>query len=203
MRLYRITNPHPVCHFSPGNELSKACNLSDASNYKRIKGLMRGWAATARKRRGERIMTAAAKKKVERRQRVRLIENIQTEARDIQNQARGMATEAMEVMANLMRHSPKGSDRVAAASIILERAYAKATQTNVNAKLNADGKPTEVTSKELDTRITEAVQRVESITGGAPEAEGGEGEAAHLRIDDSDTGGLLRPLMVMTKLRFS
>ena len=123
------------------------------------------------------------------RRRIRLRENLQAEAREIQNIARTYAVSAMEKLADIVENSQQDSSVIAAAQVIFERAYGKATQTSINANIDANGKPTEVTSKELDSRIAETLKRVESLTGGTPQAEKGEERPADLRVGDRDTGG--------------
>ncbi len=171
--------------FGEGNKFAAAENMSPASHKRRMKGLYKTWAVIERKHRGEVFMTTT--KNTARRSRLR--ENLQAEAREIQNLARTYAVEAIEAMGDLMLNSEKGSDRIAAAALILERAYGKATQPNINANIDANGKSTEVTSKELDTRIAETLKRVEALAGGAPQEEPSKDGPADLRVGDRDTGG--------------
>ncbi len=172
--------------FAPGNRLVCKENLSPDSHERRMKGLYKTWAVNDLRHRGEKTAMPVRQKT---RERSRLRENLQAEARDIQNLARTLATEAIEAMGEIVRDSEKGSDRIAAAALILERAYGKANQTTINANIDANGRPTEVTSKELDTRIAETLKRVENLTGREAETEPSEERPVDLRISDRDTGG--------------
>lgn len=174
--------------FCKGAKLAAEGNMTPAAHQRRMKALYRGWGTRERKHRGERIMTAKHKTAIKRAQRSRLRENLQAEARDIQNLARQHAIEAVEILADIMQNSAQDSARIAATQVILERAYGKATQTSINANIDANGRPTEVTSKELDTRIAETLKRVESLTGRTPKEEASEGQPADLCVGDRDTG---------------
>jgi hypothetical protein len=174
--------------FQEGNEYSKASNMSVEANRRRLKGVIRAWAAKERIHRGERIMRAKTKEKISRRHRERLRENLQAEVRDIQNLARSYALEAMHKLREIFETSEQDSAKIAAIQVILERAYGKATQTSINANIDANGKSNEVTSKELDTRITETLRRVESITAGAAKEESSEDGPTDVRVGDRDPG---------------
>lgn len=176
--------------FVAGNKYAAAENMSPAAHSRRMAALYRGWATNTRKGRGERVMPAEVKKKIVRAQRSRLRENVAREVREIQDMARKLAGNAIEVMAEIMHNeeAPEAA-RIAASQVILERAYGKATQTNVNAVIDANGKPSEVTAKELDSRVAETLKRIESITGGAAEAAKGEDGSPDLRKHDRDPGG--------------
>lgn len=135
-------------------------------------------------------MKAPHKAAIKRAKRIRLRENIVAEARQIQNIARQNAVESMEILADIARdEGQNAASRIAAIALTLERAYGKATQTSISANIDANGKPTEVTSKELDTRIAETLKRVESLTGGEAQAEASESGSPDVCVSDRDSGG--------------
>lgn len=174
--------------FEKGNKAALASNMSEESNRKRTRALIRAWAMNARKHKGENLMTAKEEKVVVRRTRERLRENVAAEAREIQNLARQHAVEGMEILAEIAANPEiQPTARIAAIALIHERAYGKATQ--INANVDANGKPTEVTGKELDTRIAEALKRVENLTTGAPEETKSEARPADICDSDRDPGG--------------
>ena len=176
--------------FPKGHRYSLRENMSVESHRRRMMGLYKAWGVKDRINRGERVMRAPHKAAIKRAKRVRLRENIAAEARHIQNIARQNAVESMEILADIARdEGQNAASRIAAIALTLERAYGKATQTNVTANIDANGKPTEVTSKELDTRIAETLKRVESLTGGEAQAEASESGPADVCVSDRDPGG--------------
>lgn len=178
----RTGNPEIV----KGNTLRLAAkeNMSEESHKRRMEGLMRGWGTSERIRKGAKIMTFDKAKRA----RARLTENVRAEARDIQNLARTHAARAMERIVELIENSEKGSDIIAAVGLLLDRAYGKASQTTVNANLDANGKPTEVTPKELDERIAEALRSIERLTAGEGQQEASQEEPDKLCVGDRDPG---------------
>jgi hypothetical protein len=174
--------------FLKGNKLACTENISAEANRRRMKGAVKGMATKHRIYNGQRIMPIAVREKIAKRHRARLRENVQLEARDLQNMARRMSTELLEILGEIAAHSENDSARIAAIDKIFERAYGKATQTNVNANVDANGKSTDVTSKELDTRIAETLKRVESLTGGEAKEEEGERGPSDVRVSDRDPG---------------
>ena len=122
--------------------------------------------------------------------RVRLRETVAKEARDIQDMARRHATAAMERMAHIVNNpaSPENA-QIAAAAVILDRAYGRPNQTNTNLNVDANGKPTEVSTTELDRRITEALRAVEALTGRARQAPKSKEQPADIRERDRDPNG--------------
>lgn len=122
--------------------------------------------------------------------RVRLRETVAKEARDIQDMARRHATAAMERMAHIVNNpaSPENA-QIAAAAVILDRAYGRPNQTNTNLNIDANGKPTEVGSTELDRRIAEALRAVEALTGRARKAPKGKEQPADVRERDRNPDG--------------
>lgn len=122
--------------------------------------------------------------------RVRLRETVAREAREIQDFARKHATAAMERMAYIVNNpaSPENA-QIAAAAVILDRAYGRPTQTNTNLNIDANGKPTEVSTSELDRRIDEALRAVEALTGRARKAAKGKEQPADLRERNRNPDG--------------
>ena len=122
--------------------------------------------------------------------RVRLRETVAKEARDIQDMARRHATAAMERMAHIVNNpaSPENA-QIAAAAVILDRAYGRPNQTNTNLNVDANGKSTEVSTTELDRRIAEALRAVEALTGRARQAPKSKEQPADLRERDRDPNG--------------
>lgn len=170
--------------FVKGNKFALKSNMSPEAHQKRMEGLMRGWRTSERLRKGEKLMTFDKAK----RERARLTESVRAEARDVQNFAREHAIELMERVMELARTSGKGADLIAAATLMLDRAYGKASQTTVNANVDANGKPTEITAKELNERIAEALRRVESLAGGEGEQESSQETPPDVCGGDRDPG---------------
>jgi hypothetical protein len=84
----------------------------------------------------------------------------------------------IDIMSN--PRSPEAA-RIAAAAIVLDRGYGKASQTNINANVNANGKENEIDSSTLDDRIGRALKRVEELTGGARKAAAGKKRSSDVR----------------------
>jgi hypothetical protein len=182
-------NPNPVT-FTEGNLYSCKENMSEEANRKRMRGLAKCWTIKARKKRGERIISYYGKKSREMRHRIRLRENMVKEAREIQELAKGFTGSAMKRVFDIINDEhARNADVIAAAQFLHDRAYGKATQTSISAKVDANGKSADIGAKELDTRIKQALARVERITGGAPEEGKGEERPADVRISDRDSGG--------------
>lgn len=97
--------------------------------------------------------------------RVRLRETVAREAREIQDFARKHSMAAIQLAAQIMAdpHAPE-SARLQAMDLVLNRAYGKPNQTNTNLNVDANGKPREVSTTELDRRIEEALGAVEDLT---------------------------------------
>ena len=104
------------------------------------------------------------------------------EARELQELARTNASAAMKRLVKIIQsdNAPEAA-QIAAAQVILDRGYGKASQTNINASINTDGKTAEIDSSELDNRITKALERVEAITRGAVKAPAGKKRPVDLR----------------------
>lgn len=96
--------------------------------------------------------------------RARIRQAIATGA-EIQAEARRYAVDALKALQEIVR-SPISADvaRISAAQTLLDRGYGRPTQTNVNATVNTDGKPQEITDQELNRRIEESLRAVEDIT---------------------------------------
>ena len=122
--------------------------------------------------------------------RVRLRETVAKEAREIQDIARRHATAAIEKMAHIVNNpaSPENA-QIAAAAVILDRAYGRPNQTNTNLNIDANGKPTEVSTSELDRRIDEALRAVEILTGRARKAPKGKEQPADVCERDRNPDG--------------
>jgi hypothetical protein len=104
------------------------------------------------------------------------------EAREIQEMARRYAPDAIKAMGDILK-SKVASDlaKISAANSMLDRGYGKATQTNINATVNTDGKPSEVDEQELSRRIAETLARVEGLTKRKREKIKSQEQPAHLR----------------------
>jgi hypothetical protein len=101
---------------------------------------------------------------------------------EIQAKARKYAPDAVDALGEIVK-SKIATDvaRISAAQTLLDRAYGRPTQTNVNATVNTDGKPPEITDKELDTRIKETLTRIEGLTKRKREKIQGEDRPTDLR----------------------
>ena len=124
--------------------------------------------------------------KKEVRKRVRLRTTIAKEAREIQEIARTHATAVMDKLAEIVGNSHNESAVIAAGQVLLDRAYGKSAQTNINANVDTHGKNTDVSQGELDKRIEQTLKRVEAITGGAPKAPKSEERPSDVRQLDRD-----------------
>ncbi len=164
-------NPAGNPLFTPGNKLSTSENLSEHANTLKLKALVAGWEVSRRKHNGEKVVTAREAQLKHRRKRLKLKETVAKEAAEIQEIARTHAAAAMERLAEIVNDpSSQDSAAISAISVILDRAYGKASQTNVNTNVNLDGKPAELSAKQLDVRVAAALKRIEGITGAkAPE----------------------------------
>jgi hypothetical protein len=145
--------------------------MSEDANKRRMAGLFKTWGQEWRKSRGLKPKGDAdmplgkytAAKERERRRKVRL--TVAKEAREVQDMARQTAVQALEVIKDVLMNGERDSDKLSAANIVLERAYGKSTQINVNDNVNRNGTKEEVSSAELDKRIETALGRVEELAG--------------------------------------
>lgn len=117
------------------------------------------------------------------RKRVKMKEKkaIALEAHELQQIARENATLAMTTLVEISgnKRAPEAT-RIAASSVILDRAYGKASQTSITANVG-NGKTADLTADELDKRVERALKRVEDITNRAPKAGTSKNRSAHLR----------------------
>lgn len=184
------TNPTGGGAFVKGNQLSTTENLTAEAHSKKMAAMYRGWETKARIRRGEKVVTVAQKEKKVQRQRVKLRETIMLEAREIQDMARLAAGDAMNVLKDIISdQTTRSSDKISAISLLLDRAYGKATQANVNTNIDATGKESDVSTVELDRRIKTALNRVEAIAGREGQAPEGKERPIDVRERDRNTGG--------------
>jgi len=86
-------------------------------------------------------------------------------APEVQEEARKAGVDAIKCLKEIV-NSKMATDvaKISAAQTLLDRGYGRPTQTNVNATVNTDGKPSEVTESELSRRIAETITRVEGLT---------------------------------------
>lgn len=114
----------------------------------------------------------AWREKAMKRKRLKLKEKraIALEAHELQRIARQNATLAMDTLVEISGNprAPEAT-RIAASSVILDRAYGKASQTSITANVS-NGKTADLDANELDTRISRALKRVEDLTTRAPKA---------------------------------
>lgn len=179
-----------VNHCSPGTDLATiALPISlRLTKQRRVLGLPTERKSPATGWR----MSKYAKKGIKRPRhpRIKLREKVAREAREIQTLARHFATAAVETAAQAMLDPTEPlSARLQAAALILDRAYGKAVQPNTNMNVDANGKPREVTSSELDRRINETLAAVERITGRAGKAPKGKEQPADLRQRNRNPDG--------------
>ena len=120
------------------------------------------------------------------RQRVRLRMTVAKEQREIQEMARKGADAVMKRMFEIATTSMNETAAIAAGQVMLERGYGKANQTNINATIDANGKATDVSQKELDTRVAKVVERIEALTGGEAKAPKSKERPADVRELDRD-----------------
>lgn len=156
-------------NFPKGHKFSTKDYMSPESHSKRVLGYLKGLAARHR-RVFEGDTTMPARKKIlflrqrakVKRDKLRL--TTAKEAREIQNKARTMADAAMDKLGSILNDPlAPAPAQIAAAQVILDRAYGKASQTNINASVDANGKANEITQKELDKRTDDARREVEDV----------------------------------------
>lgn len=175
--------------YPKGNKIALASAMTEESHQRRMKGLFKAWGTKERIHRGERVVTRKTRKKIRVRMRLKLHEKVAVELREVQNIARTHASRAMQKLAEIIDDkTARDSDAISAAQVIFERAYGKATQTNINASADSNGKENEVSSTELETRIRAALARVEAITGGAPKTPVSKKPDPDIRERDRDPG---------------
>ncbi len=167
--------------FQAGNQALKKENLSEDSHKRRMLGLFKAWAT----KRGPKIDTFD--KKLKKRRRLR--ESVAKEAAEIQLTARKRALAAMDRLQDIIENPvSKDSDAIAAANVVLDRAYGRAQQTNINANIS-DGKEKSLTSAELNERIEKTLRRAQELTSRTAETGKSEERPADIRLSDTDSGG--------------
>lgn len=182
-----VTPPRPG-PYPKGYQFAKKENFTEDAHNRRMSGLRKAWGKNQLRNKGENHVGRYIKG----RQRARLKTTVAKELHEIQNIARTHAAEAMRRLASIVNNSDQESMVIAAASVIFDRAYGKASQTNINANVNADGKPSEISGKDLDQRINQAIKRVEDLTGGKAKAPKGKERPADIRQPDRDPDGTTR-----------
>ena len=84
---------------------------------------------------------------------------------EAQEHARLHILEAIDALAEIIKAEDSGATaKIGAASLLFERGLGKPTQTNINASVNTDGAPREITGDELEKRIRDTIARVEGIS---------------------------------------
>lgn len=83
----------------------------------------------------------------------------------VQELARNAAKAAIKALEGIV-NNPVSTDqaKIAASQTLLDRGYGRPTQTNINASVNTDGKPSEIDEQELSRRVKETVTRIEALT---------------------------------------
>jgi hypothetical protein len=152
-----------------GNDLAKKENMTPQAHKKRMEGMFKAWRNRTRAAQGEKFLKRADIRMQKARKRIRLKETVAKEAREIQDTARKRAQAAMDRLQEIIdSDTSKDSDAIAAAQVVLDRAYGKASQTHINANVGENGKNAEITGAELNQRIEKALGRVNQLTGGEP-----------------------------------
>lgn len=170
---------------APGHRLSTVENMPPEAHARRMAGLFKGWQELSKEYHEKRTMAKVVARK-EKRLRVKLRQTVAREQREIQELARKNAQAVLERMAEIAQTSFNETAAIAAGQVILDRAYGKANQTNINASVDANGKETDISEKELNTRINQALKRVEALTRGTAKAPEGEERPADIREHDRD-----------------
>jgi hypothetical protein len=104
-------------------------------------------------------------KKVDKRKRTPEEEQFVKTAREINELFKECVPEGIQAIRNIL-NNPRASDtaKIAALALCVERGYGKVAQTNINANIDADSKPSELNGDELNARIAETLERAERIT---------------------------------------
>jgi len=178
--------PSPEFQFKKGNRMAATENVTPEAHSRRMAGVIKAWRNLARVRKGEKVMTLKLKKKSLKRKRLRLKATIAKEMREIQDRARKHAESAMERVEEIVANSDNETTVLQAAQIIFDRAYGKASQTNINAQVSGDGKANEITAAQLDARIAKALQRVEELSRGKKQTPSRPQRSVDLRKLDRD-----------------
>jgi len=123
------------------------------------------------------------------RERYQLRETAAREAREIQALGRRHAEEVMRRLCDIAQNSMNETAAIAAAQAVLDRTYGKANQTHINANIDANGKTTDISAKELDERINTALKRVEELTARKAKPAEGKEQLVDLRKLHRDPNG--------------
>lgn len=156
-------------------------------------GLFKTWNILRAKRAGFRTVTPRHRAKLSKaalhKHEERQAKKHAKSAREIQQTALENALGAMEVATEIMYDKrQKGSDRLSAVELVLNRAAGRPTQTNINASIDANANPSEASGAELDTRIAETLQRIDTIAGGAKPKAARKKRPLNIRSDNRDPG---------------
>jgi hypothetical protein len=183
---------HPngrVGPFKEGNLAALSSRLSEDANKRRLAGYLKAVEGKKKLWRDEVKTTPYQLAKKAKRKRARLSMTVAREAREIQELARKGADAVMKRMIELASSSLNEAAAIAAGQVVLDRAYGKANQTNITATLDANGKTTDVSAKELDSRIEQTLKRVEELTGGKAKAKPSQERPVDLRKLNRDPDG--------------
>lgn len=168
-----------------GNKLAAKDNMSEESHKRRMEGLFKAWERRRAKFVDGRIKLPTHRNIVKRRR--RLYRKIERHAAEVQRRVRELADASLGELENIINNpSTVDSVKLQAISLVFDRGYGKAVQTNANINASVDGKPSEVSGKELDERIAQALGRIEELTGRKTEAKKGKKRPADVREPDRD-----------------
>jgi hypothetical protein len=165
-----------------GHTLTRTENLSADAIRRRAEGQARGIINSMKRRNGD--PDAPADSNATRKaKKVKLKYTIAKELIDIQNKYRRMADIAADEINKIITDEhAKHSDKIAAVAHVMDRAYGKSTQVNVNANTDPDSKPKELSPEQLTKRIADAIKRVEAATGRIPETPASEDTPPDIRF---------------------
>ena len=172
-----------VSPFKPGNQFALRACMTEEAHAKRMAGLKKAWATRNDKMaKNKFVMSHDVLKKVNEAKRARLKQTQAKDAREIQELIRTYTFSGLEKIFEILANdSASDMAKIAAMHLLLDRGSGRAAQTNINANIDANGKPSEVSQKELDDRIRAAIDRVEALTGGAPKAPEGSERPSDVR----------------------
>lgn len=175
--------------FEKGHKYGTREYIGEEAYARKLQGMIKAWSYGARIAAGEKVVVKKEIIKKARRVRTALRATLAKEHREIMDLCRTNAEAAANRLADIVNNpSSRDSDAISAANALLDRAYGKATQPNVNTNVDANGKTNEITRKELDSRIEATLARAEKLTGRTAE----EGESVerplNIRKRNRDTG---------------
>ena len=170
-------NPHGIGALLPGEKSRNPTGKGGFGDNPPMHVLIARAKSCAK--RGEKLRE---KKLMNKKRRTSESESIVKDAREIQELARKHVPKAIEKLGEILEN-PEATDmsKIAAYHALADRGYGKPTQTNLNANFDADSKPSEVNEKELDSRIAEALERIERITSGTGQEVSGKERPADIR----------------------